>query len=371
MRNRKKTSFERALYSIFKPVKISECLQINLVALCSLAIYPMVTIQSCPSLGYTTNIPTGLTEEQIIHTFSSVGQVLNFRLVYDNDTGRPKGFGFAEFADTDAAASAVRNLNNYEVMGRELRVDFSHVGGKEDTAPAGYNVQPTQQSQAPPTSQVSQTSNGYGQQMAQPNLPPLPPGVDLPPGLTCPNAISQTLTTLPAPQLLDILSQMKGLVMADPAKATELLKQAPQLSYAIFQALLLMGLVDTTVLASVVDQASQPNQPPPQQQPPPSRPTPVYQPPPPPSQPIYQQYPAAPAQQQQQHVPIPPTQSMPYQQQPPPVQHPPPPPPPQQQQPGQEELLKQVLAMPQQQIDLLPPTERSQIMMLRQQYGRF
>jgi cleavage stimulation factor subunit 2 len=303
-----------------------------------------------------------LTEEQIIHTFSSVGQVLNFRLVYDNDTGRPKGFGFAEFADTDAAASAVRNLNNYEVMGRELRVDFSHVGGKDDTAPVGYNsAQLGQQPQAPQPSQVPQASNGYSQPASQPNLPPLPPGVDLPPGLTCPNAISQTLTTLPAPQLLDILSQMKGLVMADPAKATELLKQAPQLSYAIFQALLLMGLVDTTVLASVVDQASQPAQPPAPQPAAPPRPAPVYQ-PPPPAQPTYPQYPTAPV---PMHAPIPPTQPLPYQTLP--VQQAPPP-----QQPGQEELLKQVLAMPQQQIDLLPPTERSQIMMLRQQYmGRY
>lgn len=294
----------------------------------------------------------GLTEEQIIHTFSSVGQVLNFRLVYDNDTGRPKGFGFAEFADTDAAASAVRNLNNYEVMGRELRVDFSHVGGKDDAAPAGYIAQIPQQPQPP------QPPNGYGQQTASGSLPPLPPGVDLQPGLTCPDAISKTLSTLPAPQLLDILSQMKGLVMGDPAKATELLKQAPQLSYAIFQALLLMGLVDTTVLASVVEQASQPSQPPPQQLPP-SRPAPVYQPPP---QQTYQQYQPMPA---QIHVPTPPIHSQPYQ--PPPVQQPPP-----QQQPGQEELLKQVLAMTPQLIDQLPATERSQIMMLRQQLmGRY
>lgn len=221
----------------------------------------------------------GLTEEQIIHTFSSVGQVLNFRLVYDNDTGRPKGFGFAEFADTDAAASAVRNLDKHEVMGRELRVDFSHVGGKDDAAPAGYIAQMPQ----PP-----QPLNGHSQPAAPGtgSLPPLPPGVDLQPGLTCPDAISKTLSTLPAPQLLDILSQMKGLVMGDPAKATELLKQAPQLSYAIFQALLLMGLVDTTVLASVVEQASQSSQPPPQPVPP-ARPNPVYQPPP---QPTYQQY---------------------------------------------------------------------------------
>ncbi|MCJ1227862.1 hypothetical protein MMC12_004521 [Toensbergia leucococca] len=291
------------------------------------------------------NIPYGLTEEQIVHIFSTAGQVLSFRLVSDSDTGRPKGFGFAEFADTDAAASAVRNLNNYEVMGRELRVDFSHVGGKEDTAPLGYTAQPPQ----PP-----QQTNGYGQLPSSSGLPPLPPGVDLPPNITCPDAISKTLSTLPQPQLLDILSQMKALVMRDPAKATELLKQAPQLSYAIFQALLLMGLVDTTVLASVVEQASQPAQPPTQQisQ---SHLAPQFHPPP---QQAYPQYPPI---SRPLHVPTPPIQTQPYQ--PPP--HVPQAPP--SQPPGQEELLKQVLAMTQQQIDSLPPIERNQIIMLRQQ----
>ncbi|KAA6413360.1 MAG: hypothetical protein FRX48_03106 [Lasallia pustulata] len=306
------------------------------------------------------NIPYGLTEEQIIHTFSTVGQVLSFRLVYDNETGRPKGFGFAEFADTDAAASAVRNLNDYEIMGRQLRVDFSHEGGKEDTAPAGYDAQPPQ----PP--QQHQAPNGYGRPGMSNGLPPLPPGVDLQPGLTCPDAISKTLSTLPAPQLLDILSQMKGLVMGDPAKATELLKQAPQLSYAIFQALLLMGLVDTSVLASVVEQASQPAQAPPQI--PPSRPPPqAYQPPPQlPPQPQYPQFPQIPG---PTHVPTPPVQQQAYQPPPMPQQQTQAPP---QQPMGQEELLKQVMAMTQQQIDQLPPVERSQIMMLRQSLmGRY
>jgi hypothetical protein len=44
------------------------------------------------------------TEEQITDLFSSVGRVLNFRLVYDKETGRPKGFGFAEFLDAGKAA---------------------------------------------------------------------------------------------------------------------------------------------------------------------------------------------------------------------------------------------------------------------------
>ncbi|RBQ93715.1 hypothetical protein VDGD_20345 [Verticillium dahliae] len=45
------------------------------------------------------NIPYGLSEEQITDIFSSAGKVINFRLVYDRETGRPKGFGFAEYPD--------------------------------------------------------------------------------------------------------------------------------------------------------------------------------------------------------------------------------------------------------------------------------
>lgn len=41
-----------------------------------------------------------LSEEQIVQIFSSAGKVVNFRLVYDRETGRPKGFGFAEYPDS-------------------------------------------------------------------------------------------------------------------------------------------------------------------------------------------------------------------------------------------------------------------------------
>lgn len=68
----------------------------------------------------------GLSEEQITDIFSNAGKVERFRLVYDSETGRPKGFGFADYPDTDSASSAVRNLNDYEIMGRKLRVDFSN-----------------------------------------------------------------------------------------------------------------------------------------------------------------------------------------------------------------------------------------------------
>lgn len=81
----------------------------------------------------------------------------------------------------------------------------------------------------------------------------MPQGKDLPPDVTCTDAISRTLNTLPPAQLLDILQQMKTLATNDPARATELLNQAPQLSYAIFQALLVMGLVSPDAINSVLD----------------------------------------------------------------------------------------------------------------------
>uniref|UniRef100_A0A093Y7F2 Cleavage stimulation factor subunit 2 n=1 Tax=Talaromyces marneffei PM1 TaxID=1077442 RepID=A0A093Y7F2_TALMA len=271
------------------------------------------------------NIPYNLTEEQVKDILSTAGTVTKFRLMMNPETGKPKGYGFADFADADAAASAVRNLNDYEIMGRKIRVDWPH-NNEKDSIPEDYSdpYQPQPQAQQPP------------QQQNPSSLPPLPPGVEVPPHLDCPNAISQTLSQLPPTQLLDVLSQMKSLAVADPARATELLRTAPQLAYAIFQALLLMNLVDYSTLGSVVEQASQ------------AAPAPAAAAAP------YQPYSSVPAQ-----VSTPPVQSSPF--------APPPPAAGPQQIPGQEELLQQVLSMPQSQIDALPPLERSQIMMLRQQ----
>merc|ERR1740128_63557 len=69
------------------------------------------------------NIPYGVTEEQLKDIFSEAGPVVSFRIVYDRETGRPKGFGFCEFKDADSAQNAMRSLNGYEIGGRTLRVD--------------------------------------------------------------------------------------------------------------------------------------------------------------------------------------------------------------------------------------------------------
>ncbi|CAG0925832.1 unnamed protein product, partial [Notodromas monacha] len=69
------------------------------------------------------NIPYEATEEKLKEIFGQIGQVLSFKLVYDRETGKPKGYGFCEYPDQATALSAMRNLNGFEIGGRTLRVD--------------------------------------------------------------------------------------------------------------------------------------------------------------------------------------------------------------------------------------------------------
>ena len=69
------------------------------------------------------NIPYEATEEHLREIFGQAGPVLSFRLVYDRESGKPKGYGFCEYKDLETAQSAMRNLNGVELHGRNLRVD--------------------------------------------------------------------------------------------------------------------------------------------------------------------------------------------------------------------------------------------------------
>jgi len=75
---------------------------------------------------YVGNLPYSATEGDIGNFFSSVGQVTNVRVVYDRESNRPKGFGFCEFADENAAQQAVDTLNGANFNGRQLRVNHAN-----------------------------------------------------------------------------------------------------------------------------------------------------------------------------------------------------------------------------------------------------
>jgi cleavage stimulation factor subunit 2 len=157
------------------------------------------------------NINYDATEEQLKDIFSQVGTVVNFRVVYDNDTGRPKGYGFCEYDDAETAMSARRNLNGYELNGRQLRVDFT----ESDKSGGGSG------------------GGGGGRNSAV-------GGPALPDALTGP---TPSLGMLSMPQLHEVMVQLKRAVTEYPVETQDMFMKNPQLAHAVLQGQILLGMV--------------------------------------------------------------------------------------------------------------------------------
>jgi RNA recognition motif-containing protein len=71
---------------------------------------------------YVGNLSFTTTEESVRTLFSQHGTVEKVSLVSDRDTGQPRGFGFVEMSNSDAAR-AMQALNGTELDGRSLRVN--------------------------------------------------------------------------------------------------------------------------------------------------------------------------------------------------------------------------------------------------------
>ena len=65
------------------------------------------------------------TEEEFADHFSTVGSVVESRIIKDRETGRSRGFGFITFATAEEAQKAIEELNGSEFMGREIRVSLA------------------------------------------------------------------------------------------------------------------------------------------------------------------------------------------------------------------------------------------------------
>ncbi len=71
---------------------------------------------------YVGNLSFTSTEAEIKELFEQHGTVTSINLITDRDTGRPRGFGFIEMEDAEAAA-AIKALDGQECGGRNLKVN--------------------------------------------------------------------------------------------------------------------------------------------------------------------------------------------------------------------------------------------------------
>ncbi|OAD58064.1 Cleavage stimulation factor subunit 2 [Eufriesea mexicana] len=180
------------------------------------------------------NIPYEATEENLKDIFSEVGPVLSFkflinsiRLVFDRETGKPKGYGFCEYKDQETALSAMRNLNGYEIGGRTLRVDNAC------TEKSRMEMQSLLQGQ--------NTENPYGEAVQSDKAP---------------EAISKAVASLPPEQMFELMKQMKLCVQNNPNEARQMLLQNPQLAYALLQAQVVMRIVDPHTAVNMLHKAN-------------------------------------------------------------------------------------------------------------------
>ena len=71
---------------------------------------------------YVGNLPFTTTDAELRTLFSEHGTVESVSLPSDRETGRPRGFGFVEMSQADAAR-AIQSLNGKDLGGRPLRVN--------------------------------------------------------------------------------------------------------------------------------------------------------------------------------------------------------------------------------------------------------
>ncbi|KAM1348435.1 hypothetical protein ACFX13_002718 [Malus domestica] len=208
------------------------------------------------------NIPYDATEEQLVEICQEVGPVVSFRLVIDRETGKPKGYGFCEYKDEETALSARRNLQGYEINGRQLRVDFAEndkgTDRSRDQGRGGpgltANVDPQKQGGGPSVHAESLqhqpiglhkaitaatamagalggAQSGLQNQLASPNDP-----------------LTLHLAKMSRGQLNQIMSELKVIATQNKELARQLLLARPQLPKALFQAQIMLGMVSPQML---------------------------------------------------------------------------------------------------------------------------
>ena len=72
---------------------------------------------------YVGNLNYKAQEEDVKDVFETYGDVTSVKLISDRITGRAKGFGFVEMANEQEALDAIENLDGFNLLEREMRVN--------------------------------------------------------------------------------------------------------------------------------------------------------------------------------------------------------------------------------------------------------
>ncbi|GMP46191.1 hypothetical protein CsSME_00014446 [Camellia sinensis var. sinensis] len=228
---------------------------------------------SIEGVNYIGNIPYDASEEQLIQICEEVGPVVSFRLVIDRETGKPKGYGFCEYKDEETALSARRNLQGYDINGRQLRVDFAENDKNADKnreqgrgGPGMVaNVDPPKQFGGPAIVGNSGFYQPIGLQVAMAAaslMAGLLGGAQASRELNQ-NGLQGQLTIYSDPltlhlakmsrnQLNEVMSELKVMATQNKEHARQLLLSSPQFPKALFQAQIMLGMVTPQMMPNIL-----------------------------------------------------------------------------------------------------------------------
>lgn len=78
--------------------------------------------KTTPGVLYIGRLPQGFEEKELKQYFEQFGDILQLRLSRNKKTGRSKHYAFLQFADLKVAEIAQDTMNNYLLMGHQLKV---------------------------------------------------------------------------------------------------------------------------------------------------------------------------------------------------------------------------------------------------------
>lgn len=182
-------------------------------------------IDKTARIVFASNVPMDVTEDKIKEVFFRIGPILSFRVICDKDptTGKSKCYTICEYKDQETALIAVKSLNNFEMAGRQMKVDHAF---NEKTRLEMISVM-----------QNAQNADSQNSEKT-------------------PETISKAVASLPPEQMFELLKQMKQCVQNNPGEAKNMLLQNPQLAYALLQALVVMRVVDPEIAVTALNNAS-------------------------------------------------------------------------------------------------------------------
>merc|ERR1740121_1615747 len=78
------------------------------------------------------HLPDDWNDDDLHEYFASHGTVISAKVMKELGTGRSRGFGFVSYEDRVSAATAIKKMQGYKILGKRLKVEFKKGDGEDD-----------------------------------------------------------------------------------------------------------------------------------------------------------------------------------------------------------------------------------------------